>query len=118
MKPNEKRRAVLESTRERQIDPTGRFLFEQGVARGRYDTDYLNRFFFRFRFSRILAASDVTTSAALGRRRICSRILNALSKRIAIRPDFLCQNFVNNRDLRTSLGGLRFGERATADHWQ
>ena len=36
--------------------------------------------------------------------------IDALSKRITIRPEFLCQNFVNDRDLRTGLGRLRLSE--------
>src|SRR5439155_5075855 len=57
-------------------------------------------------------------SAALGRRRIFARILNALSKRITLRPELLCENLVNNSNLGAGLGRLCFRERATPNHWQ
>src|SRR6266498_232415 len=116
-KPNKKENVALESTRERQVNSACRFLFEERVARCRYDADYFDRLFLLLLFIQIRAPS-MDASVALGRRRTCAHILNALSKRITIRPELLCQNFVNNRDLWTGLSRLRFGERATPNHRQ
>src|ERR1700693_6502238 len=118
MEPNKKRNIALESTRERQVNPAGRILFEEGVARCRHDANDFDRLVLLFRFIQVSAPADVAAAASLGRRRIWICILNALSERITIRPEFLCQNFVDDRNLRTGLGRLRFGERATANHWQ
>ena len=85
MKTNKKRSVALESTREWQIDSTGRLLFEQGVARRRYDTDDFNRLVLLPFFVQIRAPASVGASAALNRWGICSRILNSLSKRVAVR---------------------------------
>src|SRR6266511_3804128 len=116
-KPNKKGNVALESTRERQVNSAGRFLFEERVARCRHDADYFDCLLLLLLFTHIRAPSGVGTSV-LDRRRTCPRILNALSKRITIRPELLCQNFVNNRHLWTGLSRLRFGERATPNHRQ
>src|SRR5437667_7738716 len=104
-KPNKKGNVILESTREWQVNSANRLLFEERVARCRHDADYFDRISLLLLFTHIRAPSGVGTSA-LGRRCISPCILNALSKGITIRPEFLCQNFVNNRDLRTGLGRL------------
>src|SRR5438270_253583 len=118
MKPDKKRNVALESARERQVNPASWLFFEERVASCRHDADYFNRLSPLLFFTHIGAASDVTTFAALGRCRICRRVLNVLTKRITIRPKFLRQNFVNDRDFGAGLGRLRFGERATANDRQ
>src|SRR5437588_3200248 len=118
MKPDKKRSVALESTRERQVNSASLLLFEKRVARCRHDADYFDRLSLLLLFTHIGAAPDVTTFAALSRWRICRRVLNVLSKRISIWPQFLCQNFVDDRDFRAGLSRLRFGERATANDRQ
>src|SRR5207244_3015039 len=118
MEPNEERNVALESARERQVNSANRFFFKKRVARCRHDADYFNRLSLLLIFTYIGASSSVGTSAALSRRRIFGRVLNALSKRITLRPELLCENFVNNRDLGTGLGRLCFGKHATSNHWQ
>src|SRR5437588_5708860 len=108
MKPDKKRSVALESTRERQVNSASLLLFEKRVARCRHDADYFDRLFLLLPFTHIGAPSSVGASAALGRWRICAGILNVLPQRIPIRPEFLCQNFVNDRDFQTGLGCLRF----------
>src|SRR5437667_12570201 len=93
-KPNKKGNVILESTRERQVNPAGRLLFEERVARCRHNADYFDRLCRLLLFTHIGAASDVTTFAALGRWGICRRVLNVLSKRITSRPKFLRRYFV------------------------
>src|SRR4026208_2235294 len=115
MKPDKKGNVILESTGERQINSAGRLLFEERVARCGYDADYFDRLSLLLLFAHIRAPSGMRTTA-LDRRRISARILNALSKRITLRPQLLCQNFVDNRNLQTRLGRLRFTEGATANH--
>src|ERR1700726_1227419 len=117
MEPNKKGNIALKSTRERQVNSAGRLLFKERVASCRHDADYFNRLVPLPLFIQVSASSRVRATAA-GRRRVLARILDALSKRITIRPELLCQNFIDNRDLRTRLGRLRFGERATTNHRQ
>src|SRR5437667_6374998 len=64
------------------------------------------------------ASPSVGASATLGGGRVFACVLNALTKRITLRPELLCENFVNNRDLGTGLGRLCFGKHATSNHWQ
>src|SRR4029077_2773178 len=105
-KPNEIRNVTLKPTRERQVNPANRFLrFKQRVARCRNDTDDFHALF--------LFAVNIGARSTL-----LVRILDTLSKRITDRPEFLCQNFVNYRDLWTGLGRLRFSEPATPSHRQ
>src|SRR5215472_3759301 len=119
MKPNDKENIALESARKRQVNSSNRFfLFEERMPRRRHNADYFDRLFLLLAFIHIGAPSDMPALAALGRGRICSRILNPLSERVRIGPKFLCQNFVNNRHLRTGLGRLSFGKRATTHDWQ
>src|SRR5262245_63077058 len=113
MEPNKIRNVALESARERQINSAGRLLFKKRVTRGWDDSDDFNRLVLLFRFIQIGASSSVGTAGILRRWRICRRVLNALSERVAVRPKFLSQNFVDHRDLRTGLGRFRFGEGAT-----
>src|SRR5262249_8002406 len=104
----------LESTGERQTNCADRFLFEKRVTRSRDNADDFDRLVRLFPFVQIGAPSSVSASASLGRWSIRGRILNALSKGVAIWPEFLSQNFVNHRDLRPGLGRFHFGEGATA----
>src|SRR5215472_18012982 len=111
MKPNDKENIALESARERQVNPADRFfLFEERMPRRRHNADYFDRLFLLLAFIHIGAPSNMSALATLGRWRICRRILNPLSERVRIGPEFLCQNFVNNRHLRTGLGRLSFRE--------
>src|SRR5437870_7128931 len=78
-KPNKKGNVALESTRERQVNSAGRFLFEERVARCRHDADYFDRLFLLFLFIQIRAPSSMGASTALSRLRTCARVLNPLS---------------------------------------
>src|SRR5262249_52200420 len=102
-KPNEIGNVALKSTCERQINSADRLLrLKQRVARRRNDPDDLN---------------GLILSVGIGSTLLVS-ILNALSKRVTIRPEFLCQDFVNNRDPWTGLSCLRFSEHATTSYGQ
>src|SRR5262249_39670231 len=105
-KPNEIRNVALKPTRERQVNPAHWFLrFKQRMARCRNDTDDFHALFF--------FAVNIGARSTLF---VC--ILDTLSDCITIRPEFLCQNLVNYRDLRAGLGRLRFSEPTTPSHGQ
>src|SRR6266478_1788588 len=97
-KPNKKGNVALESTRERQVNSAGRFLFEERVARCRHDADYFDRLFLLFLFIQIRAPSSMGASTTP--------------------PALLCQLFVTPRYLWTALCRLRFCESPPPPHRQ
>ena len=105
---------TLEALRERYIDRNARFLLEKGSTSHWDDSNNFNGLV-RFFFAQVGAHSHSTAATAFRAWRIAGGKLDPLPERVAVRPKFLRQRFVNNRDGRAlSLRRLRSGKSATA----
>src|SRR5207248_486019 len=116
---DKKGNVALESTRKREVNRAVRLFVSKKIVAGYgNDPDYFDRLVLLLLFTQLGARSTGGASATLPRRRIFARILNALSKSVAIRPKPFGQRLINDCHSRTRLCRLRLGKCATTQHRQ
>ena len=117
-KPDEKGDVALKAPSKRNVNGAVRIAFEQSVTRRGHDADDLDGLA-RFDLTAEVFLNSHASVAAFRAGRVVARELNSLAKRIALRPEFFREHFVNDRHGRAAgLGGLGFVEGATAQDRQ
>src|SRR5205814_4642123 len=101
---DKKGNVALESTRKREVNRAVRFFVGKKIVAGyRHNPDYFERLVLLLLFTQLVVRSTGGASAALPRRRTFARILNTLSKCVAVRPKLSGQRLVNDCYPRTRL---------------
>src|SRR5205807_5701691 len=97
---DEERNVALEAARKGKVDLAVRILFEKLLFGGRNDPDDLDRFFPGFGAE--VAGHADSFAVVLRFRRIVAGVLDALADRVTFWPKFFRQDFVDDRDHRST----------------